>query len=208
MKAFQYTQATIQGTPMRKYGRLKRFWLHPKRSTVAWAGRWICRSALVLPAVSHLVGPAAYADETTKLPSQPQQSQSEPALVIEDPWVRAMPPGRAMTAGYLRVENTSAYPVQITGVASSAGNASLHETRMVEGKSSMRPVEDLLIEPGETLALAPGGLHIMLMGLAATPLEGELVPLCLTTSIGEACTQATVRRSAPSTERAADHNHH
>ena len=136
------------------------------------------------------------------------QAQHNSALVIADPWVRAMPPGRPMTAGYLRVENTSSEPVRITGVASSVGNASLHETRTVEGKSSMRPVEELLIKPGDTLELAPGGLHIMLMGLKATPREGELVPLCLTTSAGETCTDATVRRSAPSAQRVTDHSEH
>ncbi len=43
----------------------------------------------------------------------------------------------------------------------------------------MRPVEAIEIAPGEPAVLQPGGLHIMLMGLAA-PLEtGKPFPMTL-----------------------------
>jgi copper(I)-binding protein len=51
---------------------------------------------------------------------------------------------------------------------------------MDNGVMKMRPVESgLLIPPGQSVTLAPGGLHLMLMGLSGPLKEGGKVPLTL-----------------------------
>ncbi|MEX0582595.1 MAG: copper chaperone PCu(A)C, partial [Sneathiella sp.] len=45
---------------------------------------------------------------------------------------------------------------------------------------SMMHMEELVIEPGETVMLKPGGFHIMLMGLKKPLTKGSEFPLTLT----------------------------
>ena len=61
----------------------------------------------------------------------------------------------------------------------------IHETTInAEGVSSMAPVGDITIAPGESVVLEPGGLHAMLMRLQEAMTEGESFPLTLTFSDG------------------------
>ena len=46
--------------------------------------------------------------------------------------------------------------------------------------ANMRPASSLVIEPGDTLTAAPGGLHLMLVDLKSPLVEGTTVPLVLT----------------------------
>ena len=100
-----------------------------------------------------------------------------PPLSVTDPWVRATP-GSDVAAAYMTLRNDGTAVLRIVGVRSSvAGHAMIHETRLENGKSIMRAHEPLEIAPGQTVRLAPGGLHVMLHMLAH-PLEvGEQVPL-------------------------------
>ena len=101
-------------------------------------------------------------------------------LIISDAWVRATPPGKMMTAGYASLENVSKEVITITGVsAEAAGHTSLHETRIERDRSTMRPVAQLSIEPGERISLKPGGLHIMLMKLSEPLTDGQNIDICL-----------------------------
>jgi copper(I)-binding protein len=102
-----------------------------------------------------------------------------------------------MTAAYLRIVNPGPAPVVVTAVRSPAGEASLHESRRVDGQMQMRELAELEVPGGGEAVLAPGGLHIMLMGLESTPVEGATLSLCLVTGAGEVCTEAPVRREAP-----------
>lgn len=125
---------------------------------------------------------------------------------VSDAWVRAMPPGQEMTAAYLQLHNPGTSTVSILGVRSDAGMASLHETRVDGGRSTMRPVGSLTIEAGGGVSMAPGGLHIMLMGLKSTPAVGDTVPVCLQTSEGDVCVEAAVTRTAPGAQDRHDHH--
>ena len=108
-----------------------------------------------------------------------------------------MPPGRRMTAAYLRIVNDGTEAVVVDGVSASQGDASLHETVVVEGQSRMRAVDALSVPAGGDVALEPGGLHMMLMGLTSTPVEGEHLRLCIHSSDAVVCTDAVVSREAP-----------
>lgn len=89
---------------------------------------------------------------------------SENPLLFEGAWVRAMPPGSMMTAGFGRMVNNGDVPIQISAISSPQfGDVSLHRTVLEEGVSRMKEVHDLGIAPGSELELAPGGYHLMLM---------------------------------------------
>lgn len=104
---------------------------------------------------------------------------AEPAkITVSDAWVRpTIGQGRA-TAAYFTVTNNG--DEDDTLVAARTANAKLvelHQTTMTaDGVMQMRPVEGgLPIPVGGTLQLAPGGMHVMVMGLdEALTAEGEL----------------------------------
>jgi copper(I)-binding protein len=99
-----------------------------------------------------------------------------PALTVTDAWVRAVPGVPA--AAYLTLHNAGTQPLRIVSVRSPlAGMAMIHETRIVNGVSTMRAHESLEIAAGATVRLAPEGLHIMLSDLAHPLAVGTQVPL-------------------------------
>lgn len=104
------------------------------------------------------------------------------ALEIEHPWTRATPPGAKVGGGYLTVVNGGGDDDRLVSATSpAAGRVEIHEMAVTDGVMVMRPLpEGLPVPAGETVALAPGGLHLMLIDLAAPLVEGERVPVELT----------------------------
>ena len=101
-----------------------------------------------------------------------------PALSAQDAWIRATP-GVDVAAAYLTLHNGGTQAVVVSAVRSvDAAAAMIHATAIVNGQSMMRPHE-LRIAPGETVRLAPGGVHIMLQGLKRPLAAGDEVPLVL-----------------------------
>jgi copper(I)-binding protein len=83
---------------------------------------------------------------------------------LRDGWIRMLPAGMPMMAGFGRIENHCPAPVTIVKTSSAAfADASLHETRIIGGISRMRPVPELRIGAEGVAKLKPGGLHLMLM---------------------------------------------
>jgi copper(I)-binding protein len=108
----------------------------------------------------------------------------QPPLVAQNAWVRATP-GADMAAAYLTLRNVSSTPVTVTGVTSAiAGHAMIHETSVQDGQSRMRPHEQLVVAPGMTVKLEPGGLHVMLHDLKQPLTVGQTVPLEITLAGG------------------------
>lgn len=100
-------------------------------------------------------------------------------LVVQNAWLRKAP-GADTAAVYLVLRNTSSEPVVVIGVRTPvAGHAMIHESSMSGGQSRMRMHDKLVIPPGQTVALEPGGLHVMLSGFRKTPTVGQSVPLIL-----------------------------
>jgi periplasmic copper chaperone A len=101
-------------------------------------------------------------------------------VTVSDAWIPQPPPGSEVAAAYFTLRNGGREPATLVQISSPAASAAmLHESRVVAGESQMRPVDRLVIPPGGTVTLRPGGLHVMLHGLASALLPGQQVPLVL-----------------------------
>lgn len=120
-------------------------------------------------------------------------------LRIVHPWARFTPPGAPNGAAYLTIENAGAEADRLVGVATlRAERAELHETRREGELMTMRPLDAVTIEPGQTVSFAPGGMHIMMLGLDAPLTEGERFPMTLRFErAGELAVEVVVERAGP-----------
>jgi hypothetical protein len=102
-------------------------------------------------------------------------------LVITQAWSRATPGGAKVGGGFLTIENKGSTPDRlIGGSADVADKVQVHEMTMNNGVMTMRPLDKgLVIEPGKTVKLAPGGFHLMLLDLKSPLKQGDKLPLTL-----------------------------
>ncbi|WP_270732382.1 MULTISPECIES: copper chaperone PCu(A)C [Roseobacteraceae] len=111
-------------------------------------------------------------------------------IVIEDAWSRASIGTNRPGAAYMTLRNTGSDPVTLVGLETPlAMMPDIHETTTdSNGVSSMGPVGEITILPGESVSLEPGGMHAMLMRLQTKMVEGETFPLTLNFADGETLT--------------------
>ena len=104
-------------------------------------------------------------------------------LTIGHLWSRATPGGAKIGGGYLTITNKGSAPDRLVGATAAAvsDHVEIHEMSTKDGVMTMRPQPNgVTIEPGKTVAFAPGGYHLMLMGLKAPLKEGDRVKAVLT----------------------------
>lgn len=132
----------------------------------------------------------------------------QPALTVSGAWSRATPPGATVGAAYLVIDNRAKRSDRLLSVSSPrASRVEVHATVHDADTVRMKRVDPLHVGAGERLALEPGGMHLMLMGLDAPLREGERVPLVLRFEVaGEIRTEARV--FAPGERGGEDHAHH
>jgi len=93
---------------------------------------------------------------------------------------RPTPVGRQMTGCYLTLTTTTAD--RLVSVTSPAANlVQIHESRIESGMMMMNELKEGLPLPAvEAVALAPGGNHLMLLGVEEPLVAGDTVALTLT----------------------------
>lgn len=119
------------------------------------------------------------------------------AVTATDAWCRPSPNGAK--AGGCYVTLTAATDDRLTGGSTPrAGSLQVHEMKTENGMMKMAELTGGLPLPaGQAVALAPGGNHLMLIGLTAPLVAGETVPLTLQFASAPAITvQAQVRQPA------------
>ena len=100
------------------------------------------------------------------------------APVVESAWIRQPPTAMPMMAGFAEIRNPCVDAASIVSARSPAfGSVELHETRKVDGVSRMRHVESLSVPANGKVALAPGGLHLMLMRPVAPVEAGQRIAI-------------------------------
>ncbi len=103
-----------------------------------------------------------------------------PKIVIEEPWVRAVPPVSTMSAAFMEIENEGDEADYLVGVSSPIAEVSeIHTTIMQDGMMKMRRLKEVKIPAGESVEFKPGGKHIMLINLKKHPKPGDRVKLVL-----------------------------
>lgn len=101
-------------------------------------------------------------------------------VIVEDAWVRGLPPGAANASAYMTLRNTGNAEVVLTGASAAiAGSVQLHTTMNHDGMLHMTHVESVSIPANGRLKLESGGTHLMLMELTETPVSGSVVALTL-----------------------------
>ena len=131
-------------------------------------------------------------------------------LKISQPWARPAAQG-LNGAAYFNVTNTNAVADVLLGVETPAAKrAVIHHAETVGGVSSMRPVSaGLTIPPGATARLAPGGDHVMLVGLNRALVQGGQAPATLVFQrAGRISVQLSVQTDAASPPASAGDHHH
>ncbi|HEY3487764.1 MAG TPA: copper chaperone PCu(A)C [Gammaproteobacteria bacterium] len=135
----------------------------------------------------------------------PLSTHAADNLIFHNAYIAAAPPAAAAMAGYMSVENPGAGVRSITAISSADFSAvEIHRTIIAKGVARMEPVESLVIEPGATLELKPGGIHLMLLAPKHDFEAGETVLLELKESDG------TLHSLAVKVQRrsGATHQHH
>lgn len=121
------------------------------------------RKALIVLAVFFLAAPPAW---------------SKGEVSVKDPWVRQNPPGASVTAAYMVIENPGGVGDELLEVGCScSASSSLHIIEMREGSMAMKKVASIEIPAGKSVALSPGGYHVMLEGLSGDIKESVILEL-------------------------------
>ncbi|MCC7347003.1 MAG: copper chaperone PCu(A)C [Variibacter sp.] len=106
-------------------------------------------------------------------------SHAQPVRVgdieIVQAWSRATPQGAKVAAGYLEIINRGSVADTLVAVDTPiSARGELHEMSMKDNVMTMRPVAGgIPIAPGQTVKLAPGGLHLMFMDVKQPLKQGE-----------------------------------
>jgi copper(I)-binding protein len=95
---------------------------------------------------------------------------------VRDGWIRLVPGGMPMHAGFGRIDNGCKASVTIVAASSPAYNrVELHRSTLENGVSRMRAVPELHIAAGKAAVLQPGGLHLMLVRPGSELAPGDRV---------------------------------
>jgi len=134
--------------------------------------------------------------EPAKAPAA-QTPTATAAVSATDAWCRPSPNGAK--AGGCYVTLTAATDDRLTGGSTPrAASLQVHEMKTENGMMKMAELTaGLPLPAGQAVALAPGGNHLMLIGLTAPLIAGETVPLTFQFASAPAITvEAQVRQPA------------
>jgi periplasmic copper chaperone A len=100
-------------------------------------------------------------------------------VAVANSWARIADFGAASGA-YLEIANNDTAAITLVGVSTNdADAAEVHESMQAGGMVHMMPRTALRIAPAEVVKMAPGGLHVMLVGLRRALAVGDSVRLQL-----------------------------
>ncbi len=97
---------------------------------------------------------------------------------MRDGVVREMAADSDMTAIFGEIHNGSDKDIHVTGFTTSI-NAKMNQIHEVVDGVMQEDTDGLMIPAGESVTLAPGGQHLMLMGVAEPVMAGEEVDVTL-----------------------------
>lgn len=130
-------------------------------------------------------------------------------IEVGHPWSRPTPPAAKVAGGYVKVTNTGSEPDRLVSVSSPiADRAEIHRSVIENGVASMRPLEGVTVEPGDTVDFEAERLHFMFIEPDRQLRDGDRFPATLAfENAGRIDVEFMVqmRASAPAAE---DHSGH
>ncbi len=101
-------------------------------------------------------------------------------LRVSGAWARPTPPAATVGVVYFSIANIGSQEDLLIGLSSPiATQVELHESQRSQGVETMRAVSAVSCPPRTIIRVAPGALHVMLLGLAHPLLAGSSFPLTL-----------------------------
>ena len=145
------------------------------------SGSWIVEASLTLPDGTVATETFSY-DIRAEAGGEDAASMDHSGLQHDDMTERS---GES-SAVYMRIANRGDDDMFIVSASSPAAeHIAFHQTVIENDMARMNALDSLLIPAGESVELAPGGLHLMLMGLAHDLKQESLLPLRLHGDKGE-----------------------
>lgn len=99
-------------------------------------------------------------------------------ISVTNAWARATAPGQEVGAAYFDIVSKSAAKL-VKAESPAAASTEIHTMSMKNGVMEMRKLDSLELPAGKAVSLAPGGNHIMLIGLKKPLKEGDKVVITL-----------------------------
>ena len=155
-------------------------------------GRSICMTALALAAALVLF---------------PAIASAAPALQAEQPWSRPAAAG-GTGVGYVVLVNKGPADALVGAESPLARKVELHNADMSGGVMRMKPEARVALPAGGQATFAPGGRHLMFMGLKKSLKQGDRVPATLHFASGAHLKVDFLVTPTPPAATAADHHGH
>ena len=128
------------------------------------------------------------------------------ALVFNKIIVPEAPPVASVMAAYMDITNNNKKAKVIKHISSSQfKRVEIHSMSMANGMMKMEQMQTLTVQPGKTVKLETGGLHIMLIKPIQTLKHGDSVELTFTLVSGEII---TVDTTVQKIDLSNSHKHH
>ncbi len=91
--------------------------------------------------------------------------KADQLLIIENAWIREAPPTVNVLAAYMTLKNPTDQDIILTNANSLTFKSIMfHKTEIKDGLAKMRHADEIIIPAHSSFELAPGGVHMMLMG--------------------------------------------
>lgn len=132
-------------------------------------------------------------------------------LKIDHPWSRATPMVAPVAGGYITVTNNGTGADRLLGGTTElAQKVEIHESTAKDGVARMRPLTDgVVIEPGQTVELQPGGTHIMFVEPSRQLKDGDRFDVTLSfEKAGDVDVEFAVQSMGSKPAATEDHNGH
>jgi len=129
---------------------------------------------------------------------------------VTNAYINAAPPISKITAGFFEIHNHSDQTATLIAATSSiAKKIEIHHSSVMDKMMSMQKIDALEIPAHDSIALTPGGLHLMLSGLQRPLQPGETLSLTLQFLNQQAITiQAHVQDIRTPDKHHPAHQHH
>lgn len=101
-------------------------------------------------------------------------------LQVHDAWARATPPGAGVAAVYLTIVGGDVADRLVAAQTDRAAMTQVHSVTESDGMARMRETSRVDVPAHASVVFAPGGLHLMLMNLAAPLVAGQTFGVTLT----------------------------